>query len=59
MIKPNEKVGIVGRTGSGKSTIMLSILRIIEASSGCIKIDGIDISDIDLEDLRSRITIIP
>ena len=54
-----EKIGIVGRTGAGKSSITLSLLRIIEAASGKIIIDGIDISKIGLHDLRSRLTIIP
>ncbi|RIA81176.1 P-loop containing nucleoside triphosphate hydrolase protein [Glomus cerebriforme] len=54
-----EKVGIVGRTGSGKSTISLSLFRFIEPSDGKIIIDGIDISTIGVEDLRSKLTIIP
>ncbi|GBB84403.1 hypothetical protein RclHR1_00110036 [Rhizophagus clarus] len=54
-----EKVGIVGRTGSGKSTISLSLLRFIEPSDGRIFIDGIDTSTVGVEDLRSRLTIIP
>ncbi|CAG8606010.1 17882_t:CDS:10 [Rhizophagus irregularis] len=54
-----EKVGIVGRTGSGKSTISLSLFRFIEPSDGKIFIDGIDTSTIGIEDLRSRLTIIP
>ncbi|CAH1759323.1 6631_t:CDS:10, partial [Entrophospora sp. SA101] len=58
-IKGCEKVGLVGRTGSGKSTIALSLFRFIEPSDGQILIDGIDISSIGIEDLRSRITIIP
>ncbi|CAG8540389.1 15319_t:CDS:10 [Funneliformis mosseae] len=58
-IKGSEKVGIVGRTGSGKSTIALSLFRFIEPSSGKILIDDIDINSIGVEDLRSRITIIP
>ncbi|CAI2167170.1 11640_t:CDS:10 [Funneliformis geosporum] len=58
-IKGGEKVGIVGRTGSGKSTIALSLFRFIEPSSGKILIDDIDISSIGVEDLRTRITIIP
>ncbi|OBZ88726.1 ATP-dependent bile acid permease [Choanephora cucurbitarum] len=57
--KPHEKIGIVGRTGSGKSTMALSFFRLLEADSGSISIDGIDISKIGLEDLRSQITIIP
>ena len=58
-INEKEKIGIVGRTGAGKSSITLSLLRIIEAASGKIIIDGIDISKIGLHDLRSRLTIIP
>lgn len=57
--RPHEKVGIVGRTGSGKSTMTLSFFRFLEASQGSISIDGIDVSKIGLEDLRSKLTIIP
>ncbi|TCD63205.1 hypothetical protein EIP91_005844 [Steccherinum ochraceum] len=57
-VRPAEKVGIVGRTGSGKSTLALSLLRIVEASGGRILIDGIDISTLGLDDLRTRVTII-
>ncbi|KIK70611.1 hypothetical protein GYMLUDRAFT_89627 [Collybiopsis luxurians FD-317 M1] len=57
-IEPSEKIGVVGRTGSGKSTLALSLLRIIEAAGGRILIDGLDISTIGLEDLRTRITIV-
>ncbi|KDQ63255.1 hypothetical protein JAAARDRAFT_29273 [Jaapia argillacea MUCL 33604] len=57
-VKPSEKIGVVGRTGSGKSTLALSLLRMVEASEGRIIIDGIDISTIGLEDLRTRITIV-
>ncbi|KAI8098172.1 uncharacterized protein B0P05DRAFT_520779 [Gilbertella persicaria] len=57
--RPHEKIGIVGRTGSGKSTMALSFFRFLEASSGSISIDGIDISKIGIQDLRSQITIIP
>merc|ERR1711973_728879 len=52
-------VGIVGRTGAGKSSLTLGLFRIIEAAGGKIVIDGIDISDLALHALRSRITIIP
>lgn len=54
-----EKIGVVGRTGSGKSTLFISLMRIVEASEGSIVIDGIDISKIGLADLRQRFTIIP
>jgi ATP-binding cassette subfamily C (CFTR/MRP) protein 2 len=53
-----HKIGVVGRTGSGKSTIMMSLLRILEAYDGQIIVDGKDISKISLDDLRSKITII-
>jgi ABC-type multidrug transport system fused ATPase/permease subunit len=58
-IKPQEKIGIVGRTGSGKSTSALSIFRFIEATRGTIIIDNVNIKDIGTEDLRSNLTIIP
>ena len=58
-IKPKEKIGVVGRTGSGKSSLCLSIFRLIEADSGKIIIDNIDISKIGLEMLRKNLTIIP
>ena len=53
-----HKIGIVGRTGSGKSTIMLCLLRILEAAEGKIIVDGRDIAQLSLDDLRSKITII-
>jgi ATP-binding cassette subfamily C (CFTR/MRP) protein 1 len=55
----SEKIGIVGRTGAGKSSMTLSLFRIIEAAGGKILIDGTDISEIGLHSLRSRLTIIP
>ena len=58
-IEPKQKIGIVGRTGSGKSTIALCLFRILEAKEGKILIDDIDISEIGLNKLRSNITIIP
>jgi len=58
-IRGGEKIGVVGRTGAGKSSLMLALFRIVELSSGSISIDGIDISSIGLRDLRSKIAIIP
>uniref|UniRef100_A0A8C7QWX9 ABC-type glutathione-S-conjugate transporter n=1 Tax=Oncorhynchus mykiss TaxID=8022 RepID=A0A8C7QWX9_ONCMY len=58
-IQEKEKVGIVGRTGAGKSSLALGIFRILEAAKGAIYIDGVNIAEIGLHDLRSRITIIP
>lgn len=58
-VKGGEKVGIVGRTGAGKSSLTLSLFRIIESAGGTITIDGEDISKLGLHALRSRLTIIP
>ena len=58
-IEPKQKVGVVGRTGAGKSTIWLALCRIVEADSGQILIDGVDISRISLQNLREKIAIIP
>ena len=58
-VKPREKIGVVGRTGAGKSTICLSLSRIVEIASGSINIDGVNITDLPLNELRRRITVIP
>lgn len=58
-INAKEKIGIVGRTGSGKSTLLISLLRIVESRKGKIIIDGLDVSQMGLQDLRTKIAIIP
>ncbi|NXD78404.1 MRP7 protein, partial [Halcyon senegalensis] len=58
-IYPGEKVGIVGRTGSGKSTLFLALFRMLELKSGRILLDGVDSQLVALEELRSRLAIIP
>ncbi|KAM9956260.1 hypothetical protein ACTFIR_002972 [Dictyostelium discoideum] len=58
-INSNDHIGIVGRTGAGKSTVGISLFRMVECSKGSILIDGIDISKIGLHDLRSSLGIVP
>ena len=58
-VPAHSKVGICGRTGCGKSTLMLALYRIVEPSSGSIVIDGIDVLGIGLFDLRSKLSLVP
>jgi len=58
-IKAGEKIGVVGRTGAGKSSLALALLRSLEADTGKIVIDGVDISKIGLKELRENIVVVP
>ncbi|KAJ6035663.1 uncharacterized protein N7446_010423 [Penicillium canescens] len=58
-INPAERIGVVGRTGSGKSSLILALFRFLEANEGSIVIDGLDISMLKLQQLRARLAIVP
>ena len=58
-INPHEKVGVVGRTGAGKSTMMIALFRITDLCEGSISIDGVDLGKLGLEDVRRALCIIP
>ncbi|KAF9527181.1 ATP-dependent bile acid permease [Crepidotus variabilis] len=58
-VRPGEKIGIVGRTGSGKSSLIQALLRLVELQNGEIMVDGYDISTVDLDTLRHGIAFVP
>jgi len=58
-IGPGERIGVCGRTGAGKSSLLLSLMRIIEPASGTITVDGVDVTQIGLNNVRTAISIIP
>ncbi|KAF9585713.1 hypothetical protein BGW38_001093 [Lunasporangiospora selenospora] len=59
VVRAGEKIGVVGKMGSGKTTLLISLLRVVEAAEGKILIDDLDVREIGLDDLRSKIAIIP
>lgn len=58
-VEKNERIGVVGRTGAGKSSLTLALFRFLEAREGVIRVDGLNIADVTLHELRSRLAIIP
>ncbi|KAL1122346.1 hypothetical protein AAG570_003751, partial [Ranatra chinensis] len=58
-VRPAEKIGIVGRTGSGKSSLTTALFRLVDLSQGSIKVDNIDTSTMNVSLLRNRLTIVP
>jgi ABC-type multidrug transport system fused ATPase/permease subunit len=58
-VAAGERVGVVGRTGSGKSSLVLALFRICEPCGGAVRIDGVDCGGVDLARLRSSLSIIP
>ena len=58
-IKPREKIGIVGRTGCGKSTLMSTLFRIVEPTGGRVVIDGHELAQVPLHQLRTKLALVP
>jgi ABC-type multidrug transport system fused ATPase/permease subunit len=58
-VKPGEKVGIVGRTGAGKSSLLQALFRMVEVKSGTIVVDGVNIREIGLDALRRKLALVP
>ena len=59
MVSPGDKVGIVGRTGSGKSSLIVTLFRLVEPFRGSITLDGLDLLSLGLDDVRGRVAAIP
>lgn len=58
-IRPQEKIGVAGRTGAGKSTLAACLYRLLEMRKGMVQIDGLDIGQLSLQRLRSSLSMIP
>lgn len=58
-IKAGEKIGVCGRTGSGKTSLIMSLFRLVDLQGGTIRVDGVDISTLPRQEVRSRIVAVP